>query len=77
MQNVNHRTPFLYILFIQTKKNKQNTTVFKIHKESLIILLGNETAKDANFMQHMLITYSPCYFSSLEGDMRKCKNIKV
>ena len=37
-------------------------------------LLGGETgeiAKHVNFMQHMLVLYSPCRFSSPEGNIRK------
>ena len=33
-------------------------------------MLGDETATHFNFMQPML-SYSPCYFSSLEVDIRK------
>ena len=29
---------------------------------SLVYLLGGETADHVNFMQHMLVSYSLCYF---------------
>ena len=59
----NHETVF-YILFIQTKINEQTThnkTVVKI-RESLVYLLRGETANHVNFMQHMLVLHSSCYF---------------
>ena len=59
-----NRKTFFYILFIQIKINEQtkhNKTVVKIH-ESLVYLLGFETANHVNFMQHMLVLYSSCYF---------------
>ena len=31
--------------------------------------LGDETANHVNFMQHMLVSHSSCYFSSLEGNI--------
>ena len=58
---INHKT-FFYILFIQIKINeqiKQNKTVVKFMK---VYLLGCETANHVNFMQHMLVSYSSCYF---------------
>ena len=58
-----HKT-FFYILFIQTKiteQTKHNKTVVKIH-ESLVYLMGCETANHVNLMQHMLVLYSSCYF---------------
>ena len=67
----NHKTFFFYILFIQTKINEQtqhNKTVVKISWKSLVYLLGCETA-NVKFMQLMLVLYSSCYFSSLEGDI--------
>ena len=50
--------------------NKQNKTVVKIHKS-----LGCETANHVNFMQHMLVLYSLCYFSSPDGDIRNVSKI--
>ena len=38
--------------------------------------MGCETANHVNFMQHVLVLYSSCYFSSLEGDIAEVsKNI--
>ena len=54
-----------YSLVIQTKINKQtkqNKTIVKVHKKSLIYLLGGKTVNLVNFMQHMLVSYSSCYF---------------
>ena len=68
----NHKT-FFYILITQTKINEQtehNKTVVKIHES-----LGCETAIHVNFMQHMLVLYSSCYFSSLEGDIAEVSKI--
>ena len=45
-----------YSLFIQNKDNKQTK-------------LLTETANHVNFMQHMLVSYSSCYFSSLQGNI--------
>ena len=42
---------------------------------SLIYLLGDETANYLNLMQHMLVSYSLYYFSSIEGDVRKVSKI--
>ena len=50
--------------------NKQNKTVVYIH-ESLIYLLGGETANHVNFMHSMLVSYSSCYFSSEQGYIAK------
>ena len=36
----------------------------------------NETANHVNLMQPMLISYSSCYFSALEGDIRKESNFQ-
>ena len=60
---------FIYILLIQTKKNKQNKTVVKIHCKSSSMLDG-VTANHVKFMQPMLISYLSFYFSSLEGAIR-------
>ena len=60
---------FVYILFIQTKINeptKQNKTVVKIHES-----LKFTSANHVNFMQHMLVLYTSCYFNSLEVDIRE------
>ena len=77
MHNVNHKTLFTLFLFKQRKMNKQNRTVVKILKQSLIYPLGDEKANHVNFMQPMLISCS-CFFSSLEGIIRKgVKNINL
>ena len=49
MRNIkfNHKTPFFYILFIQTEKYKQTKLLLKF------IMLGGETVNHVNFMQHM------------------------
>ena len=69
----------LYILFIQRKKNEQTSQTKLLSSFSVtlsfIYLLGSETANRINFMQHMLFLYSSCYFSSLEGVIRKVSNI--
>ena len=60
-------------MFIQAKINKQtkqNKTV-----KSLIYLLEGETANYVNFMQHMLVSHSSCYFSSLEGNVAEVSKI--
>ena len=44
---------------------------------SLIHLLGYETTNHFNLMQSMLIVYSSCYFSSLEGNLRKVSDIST
>ena len=44
--------------FVHSKKKEKeqtNKTVVKIHKKSLIYLLGGETANHVYFMQHMLV----------------------
>ena len=51
--------------------NKQYKTVLKNHYKVLNLPVGGESANRVNFMQHMLVLYSPCYFSSPEGDIRK------
>ena len=43
--------------------------------KSLISLLGGETANHVNFMQHMLVSYSSCYFSPLEVNIAEVSNI--
>ena len=50
--------------------NKIIKTVVKIHEQSLVYLCGDKTANHVNFMLPMLVSCS-CYFSSLEGDIRK------
>ena len=42
---------------------------------SLIYLLEGETANHANFMQHMLVSHSSCYFSFLEGNIAEVSKI--
>ena len=72
-----HKTVFTVCLFKQRKisnKTKQNKTVVKIH-ECLIYLLGGETANHVNFMQHMLVSHSSCYFSSLEDIIAEVSKI--
>ena len=56
--------------------NKQNITkqLLKFMKV-LVYLLGCETANHVNLMQHMLVLYSSCYFSSLEGDIAEVSKI--
>ena len=76
MRNVkyNHKTLF-YTLFIQTKKiYKQNETKLLLEFIKVFNLLvggGSKTANHANFMQHMFGSYSSCYFSPLQGNIRK------
>ena len=53
------------------------TKRFNILYKSLIYMLGGETANHVNFMQSMLISYSSCYFSSLEGHIEKCQSINL
>ena len=43
--------------------------------KSLVYLLGCETANHVDYMQHMLVLYSSCYFSSLEGDIAEVSKI--
>ena len=50
-----------YILFTQSKKNEETEQTKRLFK-SLIYLLGGEAANHVNFMQHMLVSYSSCYF---------------
>ena len=38
-------------------------------------LLESETANHVNFMQHMLVSYSTSYFSSLEGIIAEVSKI--
>ena len=59
--------------FYKTNKTKQNCC--KSPSKSLIYLLGGETANHVNFMQHMLVLYSSCYFSSLEGNNAEVSKI--
>ena len=44
---------------------------------TLFYLLGGEIITHANFLQPMLVSYSSCYFRSLEGDIRKVTNIST
>ena len=56
--------------------NKQNKTKQLLKFMKLFSLpLGCETANPVNFMQHMLVLYSSCYFGSPEGDIRKVSKI--
>ena len=71
-----HQTIFT-VFFFQTKiikQTKQNKTVVKI-QETLIYLLRGETANHVNRMQHMLVSHSSCYFSSLEVNIAEVSNI--
>ena len=43
--------------------------------DNIIYGLGNETANHVNFMQHMLVSYSSCYFSSLEVNIGEVSKI--
>ena len=63
---VKHKTLFTFCLFKQRKMNIQNKTVIKIHD-----LLEGETANYVYSMQPMLVSYSSCYLSYLDGDIRK------
>ena len=47
------------------KHSKQNKTVVGIHES--LYLLGGETANHVNFMQHMLVSHSSCYFKLSRG----------
>ena len=52
--------------------NKQNKTkLLLIFMKVFNLPLGCETANHVTFMQHMLVFNSSCYFSSIEGDIRK------
>ena len=69
MRNLTHKTVSA-IFFIQTKKiSKQNKTVFKIHKKSLVYLLGGETATRVNLIQSTLLSCHHALFSSLDIDI--------
>ena len=68
MRSLTHKTVSA-IFFIQTKKtNKQNKTVFKIHKV-FIYLLGGETATRVNLIQSTLLSCHHALFSSLDIDI--------
>ena len=78
MQNVARKTFFLHFVYSnQEKMNKQNKTVVKIHFKVFYLPVEHETANHVNFMPALLISYSLCYFSSLEGDIQKYKNINL
>ena len=54
-------------------KTKQNCCLSLFN--SLIYLLEGETANHVNFMQHMLVSYSSCCFSSLEVNIVEVSKI--
>ena len=63
-------------MFIQTKIDKQTKKKKNYCKIlPLIKLLGGEAANHANFMQHMRVSHSSCYFSSLEGNIAEVSKI--
>ena len=70
MRNVklNHKTILTICLFKQ--RNKGENCCSNSLKSS-IYLLGDEPAKHVNLMHPMLVSNSSCYFSSLEGGIRK------
>ena len=56
--------------------NKQNKTKLLLKfMRILIYLLEGETANHANFMQPMLVSYSSCCFSSVEGNIAEVSTI--
>ena len=63
--------------FVHSNKGKLTKLIkqlFKSIKSLYFYLLGSKTANHVNFMLPMLILCS-CYFSSLEGDIRKVSKI--
>ena len=56
-----HKTVLQFVYSKINKQTKQTKTVAKVH-EYLIYLLGGETGYHVNFMQHMLVSHSSCYF---------------
>ena len=69
----------LFLQFVYSNKDKQankgKQNCYKNSRKSLIYLLGGVTANNVNFMQHMLVSHSSCYFSSLEGNIAEVSKI--
>ena len=77
MWNVTFNDKTLVLKFVYSNKDKltnKTKMLLKLFK-SLIFLLGGETANHVNFMQPILVSYSTCYFSPLEGGIAEWSKI--